>query len=211
MFDVIPNWHPILVHFTIALLFISVCFYVLASILKKNRWHDQWLMVANWNLWIGGVFAILTAIAGWFAYNSVVHDSPSHAAMTVHRNWALATLAVFVLLAVWSLRKNIKKEEPKILFLSIAIFGAGLLMTTGWLGAESVYRYGLGVMALPQVENHGHGGGHESTTHDDSHAVQDNMVDPHDLKNNQDSQEKREPIHTDAGHEHEHGHNAHSG
>ncbi len=32
----------------------------------------------------------------------------------------------------------------------------GLLLFTAWLGAELVYRYGLGVMSLPQSENEDH-------------------------------------------------------
>jgi hypothetical protein len=39
------------------------------------------------------LFALIVATLGWFAFNSVAHDEISHAAMIVHRNWALGALA----------------------------------------------------------------------------------------------------------------------
>jgi len=160
MIEIIPNWHPMLVHFTVGLLSVSIAFYALAIILKNNKLHEQWLLFANFSLWLGAGFALLTATAGWFAYNSVAHDTASHAAMTTHRNWALATLTVFVLLAIWSYMIHRKAIKPAILFLIVGFAGAGLLATTGWLGGEAVYRYGLGVMSLPKVEGEGHDHAH---------------------------------------------------
>ncbi|SMG62526.1 conserved hypothetical protein, membrane, partial [methanotrophic bacterial endosymbiont of Bathymodiolus sp.] len=92
MIEIIPNWHPLLVHFTVGQLTTLVLFYLASAILSHtNSWKQQWLNMANWSLWSGCLFAIATAIAGWLAYNSVAHDSASHAAMTLHRNWALPT------------------------------------------------------------------------------------------------------------------------
>ncbi len=169
MIEIIPNWHPVVVHFTIALLSVSVGFYALAIIFKNNSRHEHWLMFANWSLWLGTGFALLTATAGWFAYNSVAHDTPSHAAMTTHRDWALVTLAVFVLLAIWSFLLQRKGMKPAVLFLLVSFAGAGLLATTGWLGGEAVYRYGLGVMSIPKSEGEGHAHSHgEGAGHEDA-------------------------------------------
>lgn len=178
--EIIPNFHPILVHFTIGLLSISVLFYLLRLLLPiHHSWKEQWLNMANWSLWTGCLFAIATAIAGWFAYNSVAHDALSHAAMTLHRNWALPTASLFLLLGLSSINLARKKLQPSFKFLSVAVIAGILLMVTGWLGAEAVYRYGLGVMSLPQVEagadghNHSHGTEAEvtntmSSQHDDA-------------------------------------------
>jgi len=178
--EIIPNYHPILVHFTIALLSISVLFYVIRLLLPVNhRWREQWLNMANWSLWTGCLFAIATAFAGWIAYNSVAHDGPSHIAMTVHRNWALPTATLFLLLGLSSINLARKRIQPGFKFLSVSIIAAILLMVTGWLGAEAVYRYGLGVMSLPQVEegadghNHSHGS-EESDGHNHSHDMEAN-------------------------------------
>jgi uncharacterized membrane protein len=162
--EIIPNYHPFLVHFTIALLSISVLFYLLRLLLPINHhWKEQWLNMANWSLWTGCLFAIMTAIAGWLAYNSVAHDGPSHAAMTLHRNWALPTATLFLVLGVVSINLARKTRVPGFKFLSVSFIAVILLLVTGWLGSEAVYRYGLGVLSLPKVEagsdghNHSHG------------------------------------------------------
>ncbi|NOR51996.1 MAG: hypothetical protein GQ470_05195, partial [Gammaproteobacteria bacterium] len=52
---------------------------------------------------------VLTVASGLYAYNTVAHDTPSHAAMTLHRDWALATVGLFSLLTIWSLAMHIPK------------------------------------------------------------------------------------------------------
>jgi len=180
--EIIPNYHPLLVHFTIALLSISVVFYVIRLLLPVNhRWREQWLNMANWSLWTGCLFAIATVIAGWFAYNSVAHDTASHAAMTLHRNWAIPTAVLFLLIGFSSIRLAMTNKLPGFKFISVSIVADIMLMVTGWLGAEAVYRYGLGVMSLPKVEagadGHNHSHGAESSAdsnldeHNDSHEM----------------------------------------
>ncbi|MDQ7089124.1 MAG: DUF2231 domain-containing protein [Methylococcales bacterium] len=176
MIEIIPNWHPIFVHFTVALLSISILFYFAAKLLSnKYHWQQQWLNMANWSLWSGCLLTIGTAIAGWFSYNSVAHDSASHAAMTLHRNWALPTATVFLLLGVWAILLAKKERQPSFLFLTFSMIAGLMLMTTAWLGAEAVYRYGLGVISLPKVEegadghNHSHEGSPNESAEENAH------------------------------------------
>ena len=168
MIEIIPNWHPIFVHFTVALLSLAVLLQLLARILPMASVRSEWLIVARWSLWLGTLLAIVTAIAGWYAYNSVAHDDVSHAAMTEHRNWALVTLALFSVLALWSLQRWWKQRAPDqgkvgVVFLLGLTVGGVLLASTAWRGGELVYRHGLGVMSLPvvEVEEAGHAHGHE--------------------------------------------------
>lgn len=156
MIEIVPNWHPVFVHFPLALLSVSVVFFLLAAIAKQHRLHDQWLAVAHWNLWLGAAFAVVTAITGWFAYNSVAHDTASHIAMTDHRNWAIAALAIFLALALWSGWIFYRRRPVGTLFLILAVVGFGVLLSTGWRGGELVFRHGLGVMSLPDPVREGH-------------------------------------------------------
>lgn len=156
MFEVIPNWHPVFVHFAIALLSMSVVFFVLLKVLKNHPVNEQLRVLAYWNLWLGTGFAIVTAIAGWFAYNSVAHDTASHVAMTEHRNWALITVLVFFIISIWSIKLYKSIQGENIIFTAIMIMAFVLLASTGWRGSEAVYRYGLGVMSMPKVEGDGH-------------------------------------------------------
>ncbi len=167
MIEIIPNWHPIFVHYTVALLSLTVGFHIMCHFLTEGNLKQQLTILARWNLWIGTGFGIITAIAGWLAYNSVAHDAPSHAAMTEHRNWAFVTLGLFILLTGWSLWSERQGRLPGKLFLTGLLVAGVLLTSTAWHGAENVYRYGLGVMSLPQAEGEGH-----AHQHDESGPVQ---------------------------------------
>lgn len=149
MIEILPNWHPIFVHFTVALFSISVLLYVVSLVLTKGPFKTQLLGVANWNLWMGGIFTIVTLIMGWLAYNSVVHDTPSHVQMTTHMYWAFGAGGMFALVILWSLLLKMKKVQPGILFILVAVGAGGVLAVTAYHGGEAVYRFGLGVKCVP--------------------------------------------------------------
>lgn len=158
--EIIPNWHPVFVHFSIGLLGMSAAFYLGGLIFK----HPHLLTAARWNLWAGAVITVGTVFAGLYAYNTVTHDGPSHAVMTDHRNWALFTAASFMLLALWAVWKHRGARTVSPVFVTVILAASALLATTGYKGAEAVYRHGIGVMRLPQI--HGNGG-HTSHAHGD--------------------------------------------
>lgn len=165
MFEIIPNWHPIFVHFTVALLSLAVVLFAVAPFIKSPL-QEQWRTVARWALWFGAGFTVATAATGLYAYNTVAHDTPSHAAMTDHRNWAIATVSLFLLLTIWSVFCARRNKALGALFITAMVIAGGLLAATAWRGGEVVYRYGIGVISLPKVEGAGHdhehadGGGH---------------------------------------------------
>ncbi|MFQ5488038.1 MAG: DUF2231 domain-containing protein [Gammaproteobacteria bacterium] len=163
--EIIPNWHPIFVHFTVALLSLSVGLFIVSQVLQGDL-RRQWELVARWNLWFGVAITLLTVAAGFYAFNTVRHDEPSHLAMQEHRNWALATVLWFLALAFLLYRS--RRSAPGKGQLLALVLGGGLLLSTAWHGAELVYRYGLGVMALPAVEAGGEG--HEHGATGDNHA-----------------------------------------
>jgi uncharacterized membrane protein len=179
MIEIIPNWHPVFVHFTVGLLGLAVVFHLAARLLPAGGLRRDWSVLARWLLWIGAAFALATAYTGWLAYHSVAHDGPSHAAMKVHRNWALATAGLFVTAALWSCWRGRTRERAAWPFVVVLLVGGGLLASTAWHGAELVYRHGLGVMSLPQVEDGGHAHQHPGTRADD-HASSDQAMHGHD-------------------------------
>jgi len=163
MIQIIPNWHPILVHFTVALFSISILLFLVSLLLGEGKLRTQLLNAAYWNLWLGTAFTIGTLIAGWLAYNSVAHDTPSHVQMTTHKNWAFATAGGFALLFLWSLFER-KKARPGVLFVLLGLVAMGGLAGTAWHGGEAVYRFGLGVMSLPKTTGKGHDHKHADGT-----------------------------------------------
>lgn len=156
---IIPNWHPLLVHFTVALITVSAIFFVLSKTIKSKA--DTFERVAKWTLWTGAGITVFTILAGFGAYNSVAHDDVAHKVMKVHRTWALVTGAAILLVAIWNLRAKAVSNAMVVASLLIA----GLVGATGYLGAELVYRHGLGVMRLPDTSGEGHahegGGDHD--------------------------------------------------
>lgn len=208
--EIIPNWHPLLVHFTIALYVISALLFALGYFVTENAWKQKFTSAAYINLWLGALITVLTVAAGIYAYNTVGHDAPSHLAMTDHRNWALATAAFFWVLAIWSVFHYRTGKAIGLFFVMSMIIGAGLLGATGFKGGEIVYRYGLGVMSMPKAEGEGHDHSHEDGAehdHDASAATEithdDNNAEPHGH-----DEEKALPVDdaskTDDGHDHDH-------
>ena len=167
MIEIIPNWHPIFVHFTVALFSASVGFNAFAFLFNSLRIFPQISTdletTAHWCLWLVGIIVIGTVLAGLQAYNTVKHDELSHLAMTDHRNWALPTAVAMILIALWSLWSTYKQKSITITFIVALFIVQGLLLSTAWRGAELVFRYGIGVMSLPQAEGIGHEHHHEST------------------------------------------------
>lgn len=158
MLDIIPNWHPIFVHFTVTLFSLAVGLYAVAHFMKPPV-KEQWQIMARWALWFGAGFTVITGLTGLYAYNTVAHDAPSHAAMTDHRNWAVVMIILFAALTTWSVILLRKKKAFGTVFIVCMLTAGGVLASTAWHGGEVVYRYGLGVMSLPNADD-GAGGGH---------------------------------------------------
>lgn len=158
--EIIPNLHPLFVHFPIALVSLSALFHIAAIAIRSQSCATHCANLAHTTLWLGALAALPTVFFGWQAFNSVNHDDASHAAMLVHRTWALGTLAALVVLAGWDVWRNKIDAIPSKLSV-IAVIGVwGMVTVTAWHGGELVYRHGLGVMALPKVESEPHGHGH---------------------------------------------------
>lgn len=178
--EILPNWHPMFVHFTVGLLTTATLVYVLAGFFKNKDSQASARAAALWMLWAGAGFTVLTVASGLYAFATVGHDDPSHLAMKDHRLWALITAGYFIALGVWSFLKVKKGKALPKLFAVIMIAGVVLLSITGLKGADLVYRYGLGVMALPQIEGEGH-------SHDEGESLDvaeaDDNAPPADLSN----------------------------
>ena len=151
MVDVIPNWHPLFIHFPIALIGVSLLFHLGASLFGKHRLAGEWRAVARWTLWLGALSTLPAAWFGWLAFNSVEHDDAGHAAMLLHRQFALLAVAASVSVAgiAHYARKYIAFAKWQTLLVAglFALIGA-----MAWLGGEVVYRHGIGVPVLPEKE-----------------------------------------------------------
>jgi uncharacterized membrane protein len=212
--EIIPNLHPVFVHFTVALLSISVGLFLVLALLQgrlPESLHTQWHTVARWNLWLGAAITLITGIAGLYAYNTVAHDTPSHAAMTDHRNWAVATIILFTGLAAWSIARTRATKPHGRLFVVVLVIAGVVLLSTAWRGGEVVYRYGVGVMSLPKAEgeghDHSHGDGNDHGS-DTTTGIAESGHDDHGEKGHHDEMEmdfsNMDSMKNDDGHNHAH-------
>ena len=158
--SILPNWHPILVHFTIGLFGASILFYLLS--LPRSDHRRTFRMAGRLNLWFGLLFTTGTLLTGWYAYNTVPHDAASHEVMTTHRNLALLTAAAFAALTMWSFWFAIHRRRESGVFVLLLCLAGAPLAVTGFYGGELVYRHGVGVLSLPDPDDHHHGdAGHD--------------------------------------------------
>jgi uncharacterized membrane protein len=173
MIEILPNWHPVFVHFTVALYLIAALLFFAAGALPERPWSGPVVAAAYVNLWLGAALTLATVAAGIYAFNTVRHDEPGHLAMTDHRNWALAAAGIWWLIALWSWRRYRRARAPSLPFLAAVAVAAALLLATAWKGGELVYGHGLGVRSLPETAGedgsaaHGHdGSGQMDMDHD---------------------------------------------
>ena len=206
MIEIVPNWHPLFVHFTVALLSLSVLIFIVQRPLAETEIGDNLLIFARYSLGFGILFTVLTVVAGIDAYNTVDHDTPSHIAMKDHRLWALITAVTFLVAWIWSLLSLKGADKAGIALIVILLLGGGLLVTTGHKGSLLVYYYGLGVESLPEADEHDHSG-HDHEGHSHSHDAGTEHSHDAGAEHQHDTATPNEHDETE-NHEHNHEHDA---
>ena len=179
-FAIIPNIHPILVHFSVALISISFIMYVLEYIVKQLYLNKsigiEAGIVARWCLWLAMFFVILTGLAGLHAYYTVPHDEYGHAAMQIHRNSAIISLTLILLIGIISIERFRHKKEPSLIFITGLFVTQLSVVVTGYLGGEVVFRYGIGVIKAQTKEMMiGHTHHHHDEKESNSNHSHDDM------------------------------------
>jgi uncharacterized membrane protein len=134
--------HPMLVHFPIALLIISVLFDAAGVVFKRDSLRESALWLLGLGL-LGGVGAVLS---GDMAEEVAEKAGIAEALLERHETWALVTMWIFGVLFVGRLfLRNHFTTLTLAIYLVIASIGIGTLTVTGYLGGDLVYEYGAGV------------------------------------------------------------------
>lgn len=150
------EWHPVVVHFPLVLLPLSVSLDLAAWWRQRPEWH-----LLAYHLLVLGILAALAAVltgteaAGRWAHGTVQKQ------IDLHED--LATIALFVFLGIalgrlpLHLLGRLQDWRLKSLIVAAAV-ACGLLWQAALYGGELVYKYGVGVQSGEQFRDAGESG-----------------------------------------------------
>lgn len=136
-------WHPIIVHFAIALLSIAIITDFLYLISKKDHfWH-----IATYLLLLGTVSSIGAVLSGHQAEDGVLKNPEVDKLINIHMTSGEITMWIFILLIAIRflfIKFRLFDKSIKWVYYVIGIIGFTFLLRTGILGGEMVYIHGVG-------------------------------------------------------------------
>lgn len=150
MIEIVPNWHPMVVHFALALPMSATLLYAVARLAGERAFAAGAVTAAHWMLGLGIAALWLAIGTGMAAQLGVTMDAAAARAVSTHQYWGWGTAIVFSsALPLWT-AGHPRRVAPA--FLLLCAFGSGCAVVTGYLGGENVYRHGVGVERLPASE-----------------------------------------------------------
>jgi uncharacterized membrane protein len=126
--------HPVLVHFTTALLPVSF----VSDVVGKFTDRYSLTPAAWWMLLYGAIATPLTALAGWMWAADIekMTGGESMPIMTTHRWLGISLVFGFVFLAIWRGWIFILARKPGIVYFIFAVLVLVALMYQGYLGGK---------------------------------------------------------------------------
>jgi uncharacterized membrane protein len=133
----IGKFHPLLVHFPIALVLAAAA----AELVVLATPRTAWRTVAVANLRAGAALGVVTAISGWLLASSPLVDaSPS---LEWHRWVGMAGAAGAIVAALLSSRLHVSSRRSAFLYRLTLFVTALLVAITGHLGGTLVWGAGF--------------------------------------------------------------------
>jgi uncharacterized membrane protein len=154
----LPEWHPMAVHFPLALSVTGALALSAARVAPPERYGATLAVVGTWNLCLGAVGAFCALGTGLAAVASLEIAPTARAAVGLHVKWAIFTIGALALLAVWRGAGVDPKSRPSRAFLVVLWAVTAALLVTAYRGGQNVYRYGVGVAQGAELELHSGGG-----------------------------------------------------
>lgn len=134
----VPNWHPLLIHFPIALLYTALFAWLTGLVTARERAFR----FGRWSLWLGIAFAVPTLLTGLSAAHELIPDDPTPLTADVeraawveairnHQTWMLATAGLAIVTGVLSIvfrrqqRRSFRLAETAMLFVTVVVLTLG--------------------------------------------------------------------------------------
>jgi uncharacterized membrane protein len=137
-------WHPIIVHFAIALLSIAIITDLIYLITKKENLKD----ISTYLFVLGTLSAIAAVLTGHQAEEAVVKTPQVETLISSHENSGEITMWIFIVLTAsrfFYLKFKLFEKPVKWFYYVIGIIAFSFLLRTGILGGEMVYIHGVGI------------------------------------------------------------------
>lgn len=140
-----PPWHPLMVHFPLALVLTAAAAFFAARLVRQDPLASTLATVGTWNLCLGGAGAVLAFATGLAATLHLELPPQARSALSLHIKWAACASFFVLLLAVWRGAGSRQDARPSRLFLLMLGIASAALIATAYRGGLNVYQFGIGV------------------------------------------------------------------
>jgi len=157
-----PRLHALLNDLPIALLVTAVFFDLLGFATRRLGFRQ----VSFSLLLVGAVGGVAAVVSGLQAEDHIEHGEAVHQVMGTHEQFALISLGVFGVLALWRLfrERRMGVLERRVTVIA-SLAGVGVLFATGLYGGRLVFEHAAGIPSKvleeelhERSEGHQHGG-----------------------------------------------------
>jgi len=153
----VPGWHPLVVHFPLALVLIATPLLLAARLLRREAIASTAAIVGTWNLCLGAIAAVAALATGLAAVLDLDVSAAARQAISLHMKWAMFSTLVLVLLAVWRGAGTVEGSRPSWVFIIVLLAATAALVVTGYHGGQNVYEFGVGVKRIAVRSEAPHG------------------------------------------------------
>ncbi len=133
------SFHPLIVHFPVALFISALGVEALSLFFKNDTWHQTAL-----HLYV--LAALTTPFAVLTGLYEVDRFQLKHHVLNLHKNFGLLTMGVS--LASLAILWFVSKKNPanfRAVFIIVLLLAVGFVSLAGFNGGRLVYEYGVGV------------------------------------------------------------------
>ncbi|OGQ08562.1 MAG: hypothetical protein A3G32_00190 [Deltaproteobacteria bacterium RIFCSPLOWO2_12_FULL_40_28] len=163
------NVHPVFVHFPIALFPTAFFFYLIGILRKRN----DLLLAGQICLGLGFISTLIAVFTGYVAHDNIPHSQTIHHIMETHEVLGFSSLALVVILIIWSFLKREGKPKVSPLFLVLLGITTLAILQNADLGGRMVFVEGAAVKAMPAKQetqpHHNHAPQHDHHEHEHYH------------------------------------------
>jgi uncharacterized membrane protein len=153
----LPGWHPLVVHFPIALILIATPLLLAARLLRSDALSSTAATVGTWNLCLGALGALFALATGLGAAIDLDVNAAARQAISLHMKWAMFSTLALLLLAVWRGAGTVPGSRPSWVFMIVLLAATAALAVTGYRGGQNVYEFGVGVKRIAVRSEAPHG------------------------------------------------------